>query len=778
MSFPSLASPLLLVMWAQLLVVVVVARVFGSLMRRWGQPPVVGELLAGVVLGPSVFAQVWPAGWSWLFPHNTVAAAPLNAFGWLGVGLLLVLTGFETDLGLVRRMGKAATWVSAGGLLIPLGVGLLFGSALPSSFVGGHGGRLVFVLFIAVTLAITSLPVIAKILSELGYLRRNFGQITLAVGVVNDVIGWLALGILSGLASSGSLSTSSMVLLFGGLAVALIFAFTIGQRLIDRALRAARAEPSGTRSLAVTLVVTFLFATVFEAIHSDAVLGTFVAGMVVGRSRFQHPRVTARLESLTLTVLAPIFFVTAGLRLDLLALASPQVLVWSAALLVVAVFTKFAGAWIGGRLGGLQLRESTALGIGLNARGAVEVVIATIGLSLGALNEVSYTAVVLMAIITSVMAPPLLRLVVKDWRGGPDERRRLEAEEALEHNVVVRTGRLLLPSRGTTNSVVAARILDLVWPADAPVTILSLCSDGRAPDTDAVAGAFIGRSVEVREVHGSDHLATIVEEARLGYGVLGLGAADAGAPVQASATDGLILGSKMPHGSDHLEAADLRAQRTSPPSGGRILAPVVDELLGLSPIPLVVARQGWGRGRWAAVHFRRVLVAIAGTESSRAAQEIAFNLSRSIGTEVIIVHVVNRPDHAPVSMRTPGTTGRRGMRRQGAALTVDPLTPAALATSAAADQVTQQAVAYAQELGVEPKARVAVQRGASVAEEILTIAQEVDADLIVLGATARHLEGRAFLGHGVEQILERAQATVVVVSMPAPVTTGAGHDEY
>ena len=87
MSFPSLASPLLLVMWAQLLVVVVVARVFGSLMRRWGQPPVVGELLAGVLLGPSVFAQVWPAGWSWLFPHNAVAAAPLNAFGWLGVGL-------------------------------------------------------------------------------------------------------------------------------------------------------------------------------------------------------------------------------------------------------------------------------------------------------------------------------------------------------------------------------------------------------------------------------------------------------------------------------------------------------------------------------------------------------------------------------------------------------------------------------------------------------------------------------------------------------------------
>ena len=713
MRLPSLNEHDLLMMWVQLLVIVAVARALGTAMRRIGQPPVVGELLAGVLLGPSVLAKIWPSAAHVLVPQDPLSAAPINTVGWVGVAFLLVLTGFETDLKIVRRLGRPATFVALGGLAFPFVVGLGTGWVMPSSFRGDHGTTTAFVLFIAVSLSISSLPVIAKILDELGFMRRNFGQVTIAVGMVNDLIGWLALGVIAALGRSSSLNATSVVVPIAAIALILAVAFTFGQRVVDAALRQVRRrDGSGVDAMTVTLVVTFLLAVLAQVAHSDAVLGAYIAGILLGRSRFFQRRIATQLESVTMAVFAPVFFATAGLRIDLTSLSSGTALAWAGAILGIAIATKVIGAYGGAKLAALSDREGLALAIGLNCRGAVEVVIATVGLTIGVLSSTAYTAIVLMAIVTSVMAPPLLRLVVRGWPGDPEEQERLEREEAMERNLLVRSGRLLLPSRGGASSEAVARVLHAVWPEEVAVTVLSVDDDeGHEPDLRNVISAFEGRDVECRHVDGKP-LDVVLEEAKLGYGALGLGAQD----------------------------------RFT--EGGSVLSPVGDALLGKSPLPMVIVRRSQTHDA-AKRTFRCALVPVAGTPASRTAQELAYNLARSMETEVVLTHVVSRP--AP----DPYPTGSREQTR---------VQERVAASTAIASSVLEQARHHADEHSVET--RSTVREGTAIADELLDEARSIEADLIVLGTTIRRLHGRPFLGHTVEHVLAEAEATVVVVATP------------
>lgn len=706
----SLGEHQLLVFWVQLAVLVCTARLLGGLMRRIGQPAVIGELAAGLLLGPSVFGKVWPSGFHWFLPDDPMSGAAIVAVGWIGAALLLVVTGFETDLLLIRRFGRAAAFVGTGSLVVPFAGGLAVGFALPEEFFGHGTTRLVFALFIATALSISSLPVIAKILSELHLMRRNFGQINLAAGMANDTVGWLLLGVISGLAASGKVSVGRVLITVGGMLGFLVVSFVVGQRVIDAALRRTRSEEAGVGAgVAVSVVAMLVLAASAQALGVEAVLGAFVAGILLGRSRFQHEGVLEKIEALTMTLFAPLFFATAGLRVDLGLLGNPTVLLWSLVILVVASGTKFLGSFLGARLAGLPTREGIALGAGLNARGAMEVVIATVGLGLGVLNEAAFTAIVLMAMVTSILAPPTLRLAVRNWRGSEEEQARLEREEALEHNLVVKDRRILLPSRGLPNSIVAAQVLHFAWPEDAPVTVLSVARDGVPPDMEAVLNVVAERDHELRTVGSIDAVEAILDEAKLGFGVIGLGVSDV-------------------------------------PQPGAILSAVADSVIHRTSLPLVVVRRAKGLTTTLPGLFAKALVPVSGTRSSRAAQEVAFNLAAALGTEITLLHVVSRADDqepAPVGARRPA--GGEGV----------------VHTS---DRVLEQASGLATELGAT--SRQLTRRGVSVADEIINAAAAEDVDLVVLGADPRQLDDRAFLGHTVEEVLARCAATVAVVTVP------------
>ena len=721
----------LLVLWTQLASLLLAARLLGAVANRLGQPAVAGELAAGLLLGPSVFGHVYPAGFHWLFPGRG-ASTPLSAITAISLGGLLVAIGAETDLPLIRRLGRAATSVSAASLLVPLAAGAAVAVVAPRDLLGRHASMAPFVILVAGSVAVSSLPVIAKIVSDLGLVRRNFGQLAIATGTSHDAIGFVLVALATGLAGNGGGSGARVTVALVGVAGVSVLILTVGQRLFDYSLRRVRRDgPNVAGSLTVCVVGALVAAAVMQAFGVEGALGAFVAGVALGRSRFQLGRAVSVLNTMTTTIFAPLYFSTAGLRVDLGVLGRGSVAVAFAVLLVVAVVFKFAGATLGGFLARLHPREILALGVGLNGRGALKVVLATAGLGLGVLTTASYTLLILMSVVTSLSVPPLLRLILGNWAGTPEEQDRLGREEQLQRNVVVRGQRLLLASRGSRSSIVAAEVLAAAWPEETAVTVLSI---GQAADSEvsppiqAILDVLADRPIEHRRLRSGNVAEEILAEANLGYGAIALGAAE-------------------------------------DPASTHLLSPVLDELLMRSPLPLIIVRRPRRSDRAVPAAFQKVLVPVTGTPSSRAGQEVACNLSLSLGTQVVLSHVVTRGDSD--SGRTEAALAGVGARSSGDGGTVAPSAPSRRQLAAAeggAQVVLRGAWETAIEMGVEPE--VVVRHGRAAGDEILAAASDVGADVLALGATVRHVEGRPFLGHTVEQVLAQSEATVVVVALP------------
>lgn len=410
MPLPPLGDHELLLFWCQLFVLLIAARAGGYVLRLIGQPRVVGELLAGVALGPSALGQVWPRGWAWLFPEDDRQAGLLLGLAWFGIVLLLVTTGAETDLASIRRQGRVVVTTAIGSLFVPFGAGIAVGWLLPDAFVGSSG-KTTFAVFMGVALAISSLPVAARILGDLGLLQRPIGQLVLAVAMTNDVVGWILLGVLAGVAEGAGVSVGGVVIAVAGVVLVTILTLTLGPPLLDRVLMAVTAREGGpAASLSIVVLFAVAVGAATHAIGLEVVIGAFLAGIAIGRSRLVDGSVREHLEIMTAAVFAPLFFAVAGLRVDLTALADPQVIVGVVVVVVVATATKLLGSYAGARIGGLSRRDAFGVGAALNARGALEVVVATVGLSIGVLNRSSYTAIVVMAIITSASTGPLLRI--------------------------------------------------------------------------------------------------------------------------------------------------------------------------------------------------------------------------------------------------------------------------------------------------------------------------------------------------------------------------------
>ena len=411
---PPIPAHSLLVFLLQVGLLLALALLFGRAAARLGLPAVVGELCVGVVLGPTLLGHV-PGGLAgWLLPRQAEQFHLLDAAGTLGVLLLVGITGMELDLALVRRRGRAALGISLAGLVLPLGLGLAAGRYVPESFLGpAVTGRSVFALFLGVAMCVSAIPVIVKTLSDMNLLHRNVGQLTLAAGTIDDVVGWVLLSVVSAMATTG-VHPSTVATSLMWLVVIAVVATTAGRWLLGGVLRLTeRATGPGAPAVVVVATVVLCSAAT-QAMGLEAVFGAFVAGMVLSRSG--GGLVLARLapvRAFVMSVLAPLFFATAGLRVDLTALRHPVVLGFALLVLFLAVLGKFTGAFVGARFSRLTKWEALAIGAGMNSRGVIEIVVASVGLRLGVLTTDSYTVVVLVAVVTSLMAPPILRFATR-----------------------------------------------------------------------------------------------------------------------------------------------------------------------------------------------------------------------------------------------------------------------------------------------------------------------------------------------------------------------------
>ncbi|AXE24081.1 cation:proton antiporter [Streptomyces globosus] len=425
---PPLSSHAVLLFLASVTALLATARLLGALARRAGLAALTGELAAGVLLGPSVLGGVAPGVAAAVLPGPAPQLALLDAVGQLAVLLLVGVTGAHLDLRVLRSRARAAVLVSLCGLVVPLALGVAAGLVLPDGLAGPRADRWLFAAFLGVAMCVTAIPVIAKTLSDLRLAHRTVGQLILCAGLVDDAAGWLLLSVVAAAATAGlTLSGVAVpVLLLAAFAAA---AATGGRVLVRRLMERAARHPEPGPAVATAVLLVLGAGTLTHAMGMESLLGAFTAGLLIARVPAARPKL-APLRTVVLSVLAPLFLASAGLRMDLTELADPATALAAAALLAVAVLGKFAGAYLGARLGGLSRWEGLALGSGMNSRGVVEVVIAMVGLRLGVLGEAAYTAVVLVAVATSLMAPPLLRLTMARVARTEEEQLRLPEHEA------------------------------------------------------------------------------------------------------------------------------------------------------------------------------------------------------------------------------------------------------------------------------------------------------------------------------------------------------------
>lgn len=456
---PGATGPSEVVFLVQIVILIFFGRLLGEAMQRIGQPAVMGQLLAGLLLGPSVLGALWPEAQHAIFPPSHEQNSMLDAISQIGVLLLLLLTGMETDLGLAKKMGRAAISASIIGICVPFFCGFSLGQFLPEALLPNPEQRFIGSLFLGTALSISSVKIVAMVVQEMSFLRRNLGQVIVASAILDDTIGWILIAIIFSLANHGTLDVGSLVRSILGTVLFLVLSYTVGRRLVFVLIRWAN-DTLVSEAPVITIILLLMggMALTTHLIGVHTVLGAFVAGVLVGESPILTGRIDQQLRGLIMGLFMPVFFGRAGLSADLTILKDPTLLGLTGGLVVIASLGKFAGAFLGGRLGGLSGRESLALGCGLNARGSTEIIVATIGLSMGVISQSLFTMIVAMAVITTMAMPPMLRRALARLPISDDEKARLEREEFESKGFVANLERLLLAVDESANGKFASRL--------------------------------------------------------------------------------------------------------------------------------------------------------------------------------------------------------------------------------------------------------------------------------------------------------------------------------
>ncbi|UJP66320.1 cation:proton antiporter [Mongoliitalea daihaiensis] len=396
-------------LFLMLAAMLLLARIFAEIAQKFKQPAVVGELLAGILLGPTILGTFFPELFQDLFLSNPNANLALDGFVQIAVVLLLFIAGLEVELHLVWSQGKSALSISLLGLIVPFILGFVFPYYFPEFFGLVEGDRLLFSLFMGTAMSITALPVVVRILMDLDLFKTKMGMLIVASAMVNDIIGWLIFSvILSFMGKAGNLSlmqTIGITLLFT------FFMLTIGKFIINKALpwiNKKLAWPGGVLSL--SMAFCFMAAAFTEWLGIHAIFGAFLLGVALGDSEHMSERAKEIVHQFINNIFAPLFFVSIGLKINFFTNFD---LLLTLAILVISFAGKIVGSGFGAYKGGFNVKESLAVGFGMNARGAMEIILGLIALENGLIGEKLFVALVIMAIVTSMSSGPLMKWSLK-----------------------------------------------------------------------------------------------------------------------------------------------------------------------------------------------------------------------------------------------------------------------------------------------------------------------------------------------------------------------------
>ena len=391
--------------------IILACRLVGKLAQRIGQPQVVGEMIAGVMLGPSLFGAVLPDAQAALFPKDTLDM--LYVGGQVGVGMYMFLVGTEFQADHIRTRYRSAMAVSWAGIAVPFVLAFALAPWLqdaPGLF-ADNARFLEVALFLGAAIAITAFPMLARIIHERGLAGTPLGTLALTAGAMDDAAAWCILAIV--LASFGGSWNQAWLAIGGGIAY-VAFMLLAGRRLLAPLAAQVPAEgPLPTPVFAWVMAAFFLCAWAMDAIGIHAVFGGFILGICLPRGALTE-RLRERLQGMVVVVLLPLFFTYSGLKTQLSVLLDPAILVPAIAILLASFGGKAIACWAAARLSGESPRDAKAIGALMNARGLMELIIINIGLQAGIIKPGLFTILVIMAILTTLMATPLFNRIMRD----------------------------------------------------------------------------------------------------------------------------------------------------------------------------------------------------------------------------------------------------------------------------------------------------------------------------------------------------------------------------
>lgn len=595
--------PSLLTMILQIAVILAAARSVGWLFRRVGQPQVIGEMTAGILLGPSFLGWLAPDLAARLFPPDSLGF--LAALSELGLLLYMFLVGLEFDVRHLRGRGHVAVVTSQVSIAAPFALGAALSLYLYPRLSADSVSLTAFMLFMGAAMSVTAFPVLARILGERGLIRTRLGTIAIACAAAVDVTAWSILAIVLAIVRS-SAAEQPLWFMLGGLAayilVMLLLVRPAARRFAPWYRNRGRLTPDMT---AAALFLLLLSAWTTEWLGIHALFGAFLAGAVLPKEARLVEELTDRIEHVTLLLLLPLFFAFTGIRTSIGLLSGGEMWMYFGAIVLVAVAGKLGGSTIAARATGLSWREAGALGILLNTRGLMELVILSVGFELGVISPALFTMMVLMALVTTFMTTPMLRLIYPS---------RLLQEPGSPEDLEKREYSILIPVSLPASGPRLLEVARALTPVQRPLRCYALYLE---PDTGQTLSAT-RRHQRIRE----DTLSPILRAADSEGVVVD--------PVSFVTTD---VGRDIVEVA-HAKRADLILMGWHKPIlGGGILSGTVREVMRTARTDVAVYVER-GRRPW-----RRILVPYRAGPHDRCALELARRAAQ-LGAEVTVLHVM------------------------------------------------------------------------------------------------------------------------------------------
>lgn len=701
----------ILTLLLQLFALLTLAKILSEVAQRLNLPVVVGEIFAGIILGPSLLGSI--SVYREYFQPNFNQQNYLDVFILLGSMLLMFIAGLHIDVKLIKHHSRKAFVISLFSFLVSFSLTLLFLMLLPQYLIPEIQINMLTGILVSATLAISAISVLAKVLLDMDFIRRDFGQLSIAIGVIDETIIWVFLSIIIGLSNTVEFSYQSVLLSFAKVLAFIIIGVVGGKYLIGKFVEVTqRFFRLKFKFLSLILLIIFFFGLLAKILKLEPVLGAFIAGIIFAQLPSLSDDAIDKIDSITFSFFAPLFFAASGLRVDIRDFTNIHILLLSLLILFLSSFGKALGAYLSARfIAKFNYWSALSFSIGLNTRGTIQIIIATIGLTTGILSQDIFSVIIVTSVISSLTAPILMKFAVKKIVPTEEEMLRLKKEETLQRSILSKINNVLVPVRlrsdFNTSDIknIETKLLEKIdVKKQIKVTLLTVVNENdkiiSEKFLDNLQTKLESLKVNKQIIISDKPLNAILDELKKGYDLLVVGATE-----KSSSND-------------------------------TIINPFVDDLIRMAPCQSLIIHNPTNFSK---KELNKIFVPVDGSLASKKAAELAFSISEPDKDEVHLLRVIEQK-----SSKDNLIVNQNLIERQ----------------YEYAKAILNSIKNIGDSFQIKTFTRVEI--GDSPEDVIIRAANEYGFDLIVLGTELKPGTDKLYLGPRIERILNNCTRPVAV----------------